>query len=313
MARLGAAALAGAALCAGSPQANDSSAELAAGGLRLAHNAHVRMDSEDLYISRQEVRVRYVFRNMSQQPQDILVAFPMPEIDAGELGDSDIGIASSDPVNFVDFSANVNGAPVETQVAERASLLGLDVGGTLRAAGLPLNPLAEGMAEKIAALPPAQKQALAQNGLALIDGDFVQPLWRYAVVYYWRQSFPPGREVTIGHRYRPVAGASVWYDELFSERAGEFCIDPAFARAARAKRARAGDNVPVIHWVSYVLTTGANWAGPIGRFRLTIDKGAPSNLVSLCRDGIAKTGPTTFEWQAQDYWPESDLKILFVE
>jgi hypothetical protein len=303
-------------LVAGPAAANDSSAELVAGGLRLTHNAHIRMEAEDLYISRQRVRVSYVFRNLSGEPQTVLVAFPLPEIDSAELGDADVGIASRDPVNFVDFGVTVDGAPRAYEVTERASLFGLDVTETLRRAGLPLNPMAERIWEKILALPKPTQQALAADGLVTIDGDFALPLWRYAVVFYWRQTFPPGGAVRIEHSYAPVAGATVWYEPFFTEPAQveQFCIEPSFARAAANKKKRMGEGAyPTIYWVSYILTTGANWAGPIGRFHLTVDKGKPEGLVSLCRDGIKKTGPATFEWQANDYWPETDLKVLFVE
>lgn len=305
-----------AALAAPPAQANDSSAELAGGGLRLTYNPHVRMESEDLYVSRQEVRVDYVFRNVSGEPQDTLVAFPLPEIDGAELGDSDIGIASADPVNFVDFRVWADGAPVAYRVEERASLLGIDVTARLRALGVPLNPMAHDAWQKLLPLPAATRRALAAEGLAVVESeDFILPQWRYGVVFYWRQAFPPGAPVRIRHVYRPVAGATVWYGEFFTdpEQVRTFCIEPSFARAAQRQRERAGDNWPSIHWVSYILTTGANWAGPIGRFRLTVDKGAPEHLVSLCRDGIRKTGPTTFVWEATDFWPESDLKVLFVE
>ena len=48
------------------------------------------------------------------------------------------------------------------------------------------------------------------------------------------------------------------------------------------------------------------------RFTLTVDKGSPAALVSFCRTGVRKTGPTTFVWEATDYAPDSDLRILIV-
>ncbi|MDP2619380.1 MAG: DUF4424 domain-containing protein [Hyphomicrobiales bacterium] len=307
---------AGLALAPGTPaRANDSSAELAAGGLRLTHNADIRIEAEDLHVSRRQIRVSYVFRNLSDQPQTVLVAFPLPEIDMAELGDGDVGIISADPVNFVDFTVSVDGVSVQPEVAERASLFGLDVSDTLNRAGLPLNPMADGVWQQILALPETTQKELVEDGLVIVDGDYAQPLWRYGVVFYWRQTFPPGRPVRIEHSYAPVAGASVWYEEFFTEpaQARQFCIEPSFAQAAVRKARAMGDTYPTIHWVSYILTTGANWAGTIDDFRLTVDKGTPESLVSLCRDGIKKTGPSTFEWRAEDYWPDQDLKVLFVE
>ncbi len=62
--------------------------------------------------------------------------------------------------------------------------------------------------------------------------------------------------------------------------------------------------------IAYILRTANSWAGPIGRFTLTVDKGDPGNIVSLCADGIRKTGPTTFLQEKTDYVPDGDLHIL---
>jgi len=61
-----------------------------------------------------------------------------------------------------------------------------------------------------------------------------------------------------------------------------------------------------------VLTTGANWAGPIGDFRLTVDKGEPDSLVSFCADGVKKIGPTTFEVRHANFTPIRDLNVLIL-
>ncbi len=34
--------------------------------------------------------------------------------------------------------------------------------------------------------------------------------------------------------------------------------------------------------------------------------------MSFCRTGIQKTGPTTFRWEARDYVPDQDLRVLIV-
>jgi hypothetical protein len=65
-------------------------------------------------------------------------------------------------------------------------------------------------------------------------------------------------------------------------------------------------------WISYILTTGANWFGPIKKFTLTVDKGEPDSIVSFCGDGVKKTGPTTFEMTKTDFYPDKDLDILLL-
>ena len=65
--------------------------------------------------------------------------------------------------------------------------------------------------------------------------------------------------------------------------------------------------------IAYVLRTANSWAGPIGHFKLTLDKGAPSNVISLCAEGVKKTGPTTFVVEKTDFTPDRDLDILIVQ
>jgi len=82
-------ALALCALAAPAP-ANDSVAETAAGGLVLVPNDAIDMVSEDLYVSRLQVRVRYVFRNRTRAPVRVTVAFPMPDRQLAEDEDGDV-------------------------------------------------------------------------------------------------------------------------------------------------------------------------------------------------------------------------------
>ena len=91
-----------------------------------------------------------------------------------------------------------------------------------------------------------------------------------------------------------------------------YCLDDRTRRGLAAAEAREPANpMPLMAAeVEYVLTTARNWRGPIGRFRLTLDKGAPANILSLCWDGLSKTGPTTFESVKQDFLPDRDIRLL---
>ena len=76
-----------------------------------------------------------------------------------------------------------------------------------------------------------------------------------------------------------------------------------------AKESKEGYPMLMEQRLDYVLTTGGNWAlGTIGDFKLTIDKGDPANLVSFCGENVKKTGPTTFEMTAKDYYPDRTSK-----
>ncbi len=61
--------------------ANDSTGFQGTGGIELTSTDAIEMVSEDLRIGLDEIRVAYVFRNVSAQPVETMVAFPLPELD----------------------------------------------------------------------------------------------------------------------------------------------------------------------------------------------------------------------------------------
>jgi len=64
--------------------------------------------------------------------------------------------------------------------------------------------------------------------------------------------------------------------------------------------------------LSYILTTGANWAKPIADFKLTVERDA-GELVSFCWDGeVKKISPTRFEMRKKNFLPKRDLDLIFV-
>ena len=65
--------------------------------------------------------------------------------------------------------------------------------------------------------------------------------------------------------------------------------------------------------IEYILSTGANWAGPIKEFRLVVDKGDADSLVSFCGDDVKKVSPTRFEMKKIDFTPEDDFAVLILK
>ncbi|OYX11256.1 MAG: hypothetical protein B7Z15_12135 [Rhizobiales bacterium 32-66-8] len=45
---------------------------------------------------------------------------------------------------------------------------------------------------------------------------------------------------------------------------------------------------------------------------MTVDKGAPNNLVSFCGTNVKKVSPTRFEMTATDFYPQQDLNIIIL-
>ena len=149
---------------------------------------------------------------------------------------------------------------------------------------------------------------------------YIQPRWTLKTTYYWQQTFPAHREVTIDHRYLPSVGGVVPMSasdllknplnlEIDRSRGlNRFCIDQAFLNAT----VRSPNTSWEQHFLEYILVTGANWSGPIKSFRLVVDKGAPNNLVSFCGQGVRKINPTQFEIRASNFVPVSNLSVLFL-
>lgn len=307
--------------------ANDSTAELRTGGLVLTRSDVVAMDEEDLFVSAREIRVRYRFVNGSAAAVTTRVAFPMPDISVTGP-DENISVPTEDPQNLLAFSTSVNGAPVRAEVEQKVFAKGVERSEALRRHGVPLAPHLRATNEALDRLPPAAKAELQSLGLTDIEEydigkgmqKHVVARWTLKTTYHWQQTFPPGQTV-IEHRYKPSLGASVgtmigqaeWAKFDFArDYERRFCMDRDFMAAA-ARAQRSGNGNLMEQRIAYVLTTGANWARPIGAFRLVVDKGAPDSLVSFCGEGVRKIGPTQFEMRKDNFTPTRDLDVLILQ
>lgn len=313
-------------------RANDSSAELRPGGLVFVPSDSVSMMTEDLFISMKEVKVRYVFRNTADKDVETLVAFPMPDIYYSE---SPVSVPFPEKDNFLDFTTVVNGKPVQVAMEQRVVAMGLDRTRMLQDLNIPLGPIWNRTIKALDALPDAKKDELTQLGLVRPDEydagkgmekHLAPQEWTLKTTYYWKQVFPAKKDIVIEHRYVPSVGESVGTlvgmaskDGLFVERQRQmdytYCIDSAFKAAVARQPKVKGAPDPALSEarIAYVLRTGANWFGPIGDFTLTVDKGAPENLVSFCATGVKKIGPTTFQMKSKEFYPERDLDILILK
>ncbi len=299
-------------------QANDSEAELGIGGLVLKKSPHIEMKSEDLYLSMDEVRVRYRYFNKSTNDVRTIVAFPMPDITPPPREDDDLEVRYVfDLEKRLEFRTSVDGVDIKTEVEQKVIANGVDQTDVLKQLGVSLDPR-QGE-ELLGRLPPqAQdellKFALVRRSERFSDGTSlvasISPNWTLKTSYYWEQIFPARSELVIDHRYRPVVGGGIPLPRTLlieSLDRRKYCIDDELLRAIRRGRSYSQG------WLSYILTTGANWSGPIGSFRLVVDKGAPDNLVSFCGSGVRKIGPTQFEVKAKNFVPKKDIDILFLE
>ena len=147
--------------------ANDSSAELATGGLVFVKNPDVKMLAEDLYISTKEIRVRYKFLNKSNADVTTLVAFPLPDITL-DFSDTTIEIPTDDPVNMFGFTTTVEGQLVHANVEQKAYAQNSDQTDILTRMRIPLAPHLEATQKALTRLPAADKDQLKRLGLIKI-------------------------------------------------------------------------------------------------------------------------------------------------
>jgi hypothetical protein len=311
-------------------KANDSSAELATGGLVFVRNDAVEMRAEDLFISTAEIRVSYRFFNKTANDVTVHVAFPMPDI-AVEHPDQDISVPTQDPVNILGFVTKVNGAPVATKVEQHAVAGGVDRTAVLRGLGIPLAPHLAATNQALDRLPRAKWDELVGMGLAAVE-EFdagkgkerhLSAHWGLRTTHYWQQTFPARQETAIEHRYKPSVGGSVMTslgasfarnEQWHAEMIRKYCIEPNIVRALdRARRGRDEAAPYSEQRIEYILKTGANWSGPIGDFRLVVDKGDRDSLVSFCGDGVKKIAPTQFEMRRKDYTPQGNFAVLILK
>lgn len=330
-------------------RANDGFGGLDATGLEFSRTDAVAMESEDLFIGIDRIRVDYVFRNVTGQDVGGEVIFPLPPVSLWEMRESMMNLPEPPlPDNLVDFRASVDGMPVDVAIdriavieppwdedrppAAQYDTPGRDVTAELARLGLPLTLDADAVVRALLALGPEARAAVQAAGLAEYFAAYpdegipesVEPAWSVVLRYHWTQVFPAGQELRVRHEYRnsPPGGIFYWEHPIgpdgdyLREIAARYCVDDgtsaAMARALRRDDDGTESSYGLAYFLAYVLRTANSWAGPIGSFRLTLDKGDARNVISLCAEGVRKTGPTTFVIEKSDYRPARDLEILIV-
>ena len=298
--------------------ANDSNTALGAGGLELVKSPVIRMVSEDLYISSSEIKVKYLFKNTSDSAQTVTVAFPFDIAPGFHGGDRLMRIddPSKIPDEIFKFEGTVDGVPIklERTIVRTVDAKGRDVTERLKTLGfsLPLEPSYRLDSSDVSRLSSEQWRTLERDGLVAKEGGGFKSLWRTRVSAVWTQTYAPGQESIVEHRYKPFDGTFIWSPRFRDPDPqtvfGKYCLTPTMAKILRK---RGFEHMPSL--VNYILTTANTWAGPIGDFHLTVEKNASEDLVTLCEMPLRRTGPTTFEMRLKDFSPDKELNVLFLK
>lgn len=330
-------------LAPGIAHANDASAEVAAGSIQFKKTNSISMESEDLYLSENKVRIKYEFKNNGKTDYRTIVAFPLPTYYIGFTPSDNANESFAYRVKKT-FSVISNGTPVQPKTEIKASRDGYKGAGPstgkvtqlLIKHGIPL----EGDEDTTKAIktlnPSAAKELLDANLITeekkseWIDTGSIQangstyvekitksiyePAWYVTKKYYWDQTFAASKMTTLEHEYAPRVGSAYSFGgEPFSEDTiNSYCIDKA-TQSALKRRIKPEEQIGY-STLAYILTTANTWSGPIKNFVLTVEKANPNDLVSFCMNGadVKKTGPKTFQVHLKNFTPTRELKILFI-
>lgn len=295
-------------------RADDTALTLGAGGLVPLKSTHIAMKSEDLQISVHRIMVRYVFQNTSAEDADVLVGFPLPDLSGPAEFGSPINIPNKSRLNFIDFKVPCDGKIIPTRMEARAFLGGRDVTSLVRAAGLSVSPLYDPLQAAVRKLAPNERHLLESEGLLyqVSPGGWLA-WWTERVMFYWRQHFPAKSDVELVQSYRPVVGGSYIVDDG-SYIVKSYCGGADSLRRIKAREypRTAATSGNIVWWernIKFVLKTGNNWAGPIGRFRLTVLSDSPEDIVLTCMPGLKRVEPTRYVLTRSDFHPSGDLSL----
>jgi len=330
----------------GKATADSTVVGLGAGGLEFRSTESVSMIKERLTISPQKIDAQYIFKNITDQPVELMVAFPLPVIDFKHVGGHGpyINISNSNHENYVDFKTIVDGQAVHTKIESKALLGDKDISAELKKLGISYWIPGHGPGDReivrkqLAQLDRGIRQRLIKAGFIQaiddrgVDGELM-PSWRLVTLYYWTQIFPVGKNVSIQHIYKPVPSLSegfsaLLYDYQNKPLAGfvlggttearypkdanhlkQYCMTDGFwAEVKRKTNLSAFQS----NEINFILKTANAWHKPIGEFTLVLQTLKPENLVSLCIDGIKQTSATSFEVTKRNFAPDKDIKVFFL-
>ncbi|MFC4299772.1 DUF4424 family protein [Castellaniella hirudinis] len=281
--------------------------------------AGIRITRQDITMNPRHVTLSYVFQGAQRHTVPFRFELPEMPVDASPdvVGLLDGGgmaeglAADSKPVNYMNLSVHVNGAPLMLTGRGRALQDGQDVTRILLDAGVPL--LYDLNHEAPWSHLPAQTQAMLKaRGLLSLDAAN----WNYQVRYTWDQVFEPG-ETRVEIHYNPDAfyWSDINLDNFPPIAAGgwanrTYCLDEAWRRTF-FRLAGSGAGYELYAVMHVLAPKGAPPPPAAARYSLKVDKYASPNLVAFCPADAKKTSPSTFTWQARNVTPGRTVDALF--
>jgi Domain of unknown function (DUF4424) len=321
------------ALPCGGALADDSVANLDAGGLVIEKNDQIELRVEEAYLSPRQIRVAYRFHNKGDKDLPLAVSFPLPDI----TGEQELVLALPNPgaANFLDFQTKVNGRPTEATLEQHAFFTPdggqeTEITDLLKGLNVPLMPLGDATAAALKQLGPEERAKLTGAGYASTEGDTITPLWTLRSKFTRQQVFPAGKDMLLQQSFTPSVGmaSGIYFDkanlagESLAQYQKKYCTDDGFLRAAdllakriSAAKAKGGDLPDDLkaRQIYFGYAFSKESLGPVGVFDVTIDKTFPDNLVSFCADGAKKVNSTRYELKKINYTPDRNIDVLILD
>lgn len=286
------------------------------------------------------IDVDFHFKNISNHDVIRKIAFVLPPVQCRmDVNSMWRGLDSSDNneihnKGLKDFTITVNGQPQSYITRTQASLNKRNITDLLIKLQIPLNPCK--IQTTMDGRPdPKYDIALKKYQLLTATNDAA---WSENIYFEWTQNFSAGKTINIHHHYTPVIGESVLSSRTIDE------LNEMFTRNTpsqipiwnRPPTTLVQSNPSIVYpktdlgadnnqkrfcvmpkWIQYHLTTGANWNGGIGIFKLIIKDDAdtpfavntfynPDNNANISMYG------NTMSFVIKKFIPAKDLFILFL-
>ncbi|MDH4120986.1 MAG: DUF4424 domain-containing protein [Deltaproteobacteria bacterium] len=294
--------------------ANDTSVSRPGKQLQFLQENDVSIEKEVLEIWGYKVDVKYVMVNHSTKAKTLDIAFPLPSIQLDRiLFDEFFDM----PMEYAEMEMKLT---VDTR----------DVPGvwedmyTYKNKPLPLRINFSGvsyencsaMDEKCAPVCNAILQATGEKDCSQAAGGI-----ELTRMFRWKYEFPPRKPIEVHHAYVVSHGWN-WLQKtetasisLLSQKniMGVTSPEDAFCmnNAGALPETPGTQDAYAFGWVEYVLSTGANWKGPIKEFTLIAHPRIESDIVSSCFPGLKKVAPGTYMAEVVNFSPSGDLAVGF--
>jgi hypothetical protein len=294
--------------------------EIGRSGLTSNATESLALVSEDLRISSYSVRVNDRFRYLGTAPREVRFALWGVPQSAG----AGCGIMWSRVGNWMDPTVSLGGVSTPANFSQRALLRTAegvlrDVTELIEDAGLSVDVCENRHEDAVSRLPQEVLRMLNAQDL-VGPGPAFEPLWDVQPLYTWSVRVTAGAMFNLTYSYYRIAGpqyrvdgtlpACQWSSWPNAALTSKYCVDSSGAQGLAA-RAVGG----MIEWgeLFFPLRGASQWAGPVERLRIEVDKADPAVLLSLCARGVKKVSDTAFVWERFDLEPAADLHAMVAE